>query len=244
MDDTSGQFIEKLIELSEIDGKIEEFRQREEELVSNIEMLRQGVIRLQSEARRLKEEIDRKERDLDLFEKEVQYENKKLIDRRRAISNIPDAKAQIAAQKEIEAFASQQALREEKLLQDMQSLEELKGNLAEMEENLTKKADELEKSEAEFSEELNSIEKSIEQLEKERGHLVSSLDKAIVRKYEMIKGKYPTDSVVPIVDKHCKGCYMTLAAQVIVSVARGAELVQCPGCARILYLEDTLKSKD
>jgi predicted nucleic acid-binding Zn-ribbon protein len=35
--------------------------------------------------------------------------------------------------------------------------------------------------------------------------------------------------------RFCQGCYVEIPKNLLVRMARGMELVQCPSCARILY---------
>ena len=43
------------------------------------------------------------------------------------------------------------------------------------------------------------------------------------------------DSLAELGDGLCEGCFVNLPKNIVVRLARGTELVQCPSCDRILY---------
>ena len=43
------------------------------------------------------------------------------------------------------------------------------------------------------------------------------------------------EALAELGDGLCEGCFVNLPKNIVVRLARGAELVQCPSCDRILY---------
>ena len=61
----------------------------------------------------------------------------------------------------------------------------------------------------------------------------------IFSKYESIKARSGGRAVVPVKDEACQGCFIHIPPQVYIQLKRGdEELIMCPHCYRILYVEE------
>lgn len=61
----------------------------------------------------------------------------------------------------------------------------------------------------------------------------------ILRKYEMIRAKRGGQGIALIKNETCQGCFIHLPPQVYIILKRGSdELLFCPHCHRILYVEN------
>ena len=62
---------------------------------------------------------------------------------------------------------------------------------------------------------------------------------SILKRYEEIKARRGGRAVVPVRDEACQGCYIHIPPQISIVLKRGDdELIPCPHCHRILYVED------
>ncbi|MFQ5427489.1 MAG: zinc ribbon domain-containing protein [Thermodesulfobacteriota bacterium] len=74
----------------------------------------------------------------------------------------------------------------------------------------------------------------------ERDTLRAEIDDAMYRVYENIRQKRGGTAVVPLKQEACQGCFMHVPTQLYVRLKRGdEEILRCPHCDRILYVEQT-----
>jgi hypothetical protein len=225
-----------LLDLSKIDlavGKlIAEKRAAEQEKTdkeSSLKKLLAELLKLEALKNQTQAEYSKEEGDL-------KYQQEKLNDRRKALFNLSNQKAQIAAGREIDAAQRQLNLREESLLNILAKIEDINKQVA----PLKSAAQKLEREIQEISEglkiRLTRIEEDSKAKSIERATLAAEIPAEFLKKYEGVTRKNSLDPVVPIVGNSCSGCYIKLVPQVALKVAKGPGPVQCPGCSRILYL--------
>ncbi len=225
-----------LLDLSKIDLSIgrliaekraaEEERTAKESTLKKIqtELLKLETVKNQTQAEYSKEESD------------LKYQQDKLIDRRKALSNLSNQKAQVAAGREVDAAQRQLDIREEALLNILAKIEDFNRQMM----PLKASRDKLELEILEISEGLKIRLARIEEDNKakaaERAALAAEIPVEFLKKYEGVIRKNSLDPVVAIVGNSCSGCYIKLVPQVALKVAKGPGPIQCPGCSRILYL--------
>ncbi len=112
---------------------------------------------------------------------------------------------------------------------------EVDAKMAEIEE----KEQELERLTSELDAGKDGREKAVEDKSKQRDELVRDIPQSLLDKYEAIKSSRGGRAVVPVKDEACQGCYIHVPPQLYVQLSRGEdELISCPHCHRILYVED------
>ena len=81
--------------------------------------------------------------------------------------------------------------------------------------------------------------KAVEEKSKQRDELARDIPQGLLDKYEAIKLSRGGRAVVPVKGEACQGCYIHVPPQLYVQLSRGEdELISCPHCHRILYVED------
>lgn len=228
-----------LVELSKVDlalGKlIAERRDAEREKTDKEALLKkvlQDIVQEEKGLLAVRAEYTKEETDL-------KYQQQKLVDRRKSLANLPSAKAQTAAGREIDAAQKQLNHREEGMLALLTKIESSEKKIAPLRE----KAASLEKEIAEISEALKErlvrIESDNKARSAERAELAAKVAPEYLSKYQSVSRKYTLDPIVPLVGNTCGGCYAKLVPQVALKVAKAQGPVQCPGCARILYSDSS-----
>ena len=87
------------------------------------------------------------------------------------------------------------------------------------------------------SSEKSEIEKLKGKLFVKREELSRNLEQKVLAFYEKIRIWAGNTAVVPVKKQACYGCYMKLNDKTYAEVIRADEIVNCPHCGRILYLE-------
>lgn len=71
-----------------------------------------------------------------------------------------------------------------------------------------------------------------------RDGLTAGVSPDIMKKYETIRSKRGGRAVVPVRKEACQGCFIHIPPQAYIELKKGsAELIMCPHCHRILYVE-------
>ena len=245
MTERSGAPLRQLIALGKIDnalaGILAEKKRLAEKLSRKTTELRQAENALGTRHRSY---ADRKSR-FDKEESAIKEEREKLIARRKALASLNNYKVQQSAEKEIEHANRQLSVREEALLA---ALEELEGSLSEntgLEQTVSSVSSDKSAIESDIRETFPALEAREKELKKEREEISLHILPAYLQNYERIRSQYMGDSVVPVDSEHrsCTGCHMQIRPQVMVELHKGDKLVNCPGCGRILYIEETSGDK-
>jgi len=225
-----------LLDLSKIDlaiGRlIAEKRAAEQEKTdkeSSLKKLSAELLKLEALKNQTQAEYSKEEGDL-------KYQQEKLNDRRKALFNLSNQKAQVAAGREIDAAQRQLSLREDSLLNVLAKIEDTNKQVAPLKTAAQKLEQEIQEISEGLKIRLTRIEEDSKAKGVERAALAAEISAEFLKKYEGVTRKNSLDPVVAIVGNLCSGCYIKLVPQVALKVAKGPGPVQCPGCSRILYL--------
>ncbi|MFQ5479899.1 MAG: zinc ribbon domain-containing protein [Thermodesulfobacteriota bacterium] len=98
---------------------------------------------------------------------------------------------------------------------------------------------EIESLRAELAEKGGRWQDELEGKKAERAALRADLSEGIYNIYERIRLSKGGTAVVPLRKEACQGCFMHVPTQLYVKLKRGdEEIIMCPHCDRILYVED------
>ncbi len=98
---------------------------------------------------------------------------------------------------------------------------------------------ELERLSGELTAGKEGWDKAVEEKMKLRDELVRDIPESLLKKYEAIKASRGGRAVVHVKNEACQGCFIHVPPQLYVQLMRGEdELISCPHCYRILYVED------
>jgi predicted nucleic acid-binding Zn-ribbon protein len=173
-------------------------------------------------------------------ERAVAEEEKRLVERRKALSSFSNYKVAQGAEREIEASSRELRAREEGLLKGFEELESAQKVRSEAEDAFAESKAALELLAASGREAIAGIDSEIGIIDRERTIVLGELADEPRREYEKVVKKHPSDPVAEIQGSVCSGCRMSIGPQAVLSVRRGT-ITRCPGCGRILYAsgEDT-----
>ncbi len=158
---------------------------------------------------------------------EAQQHSVKKVDEFNALSHE-------MAQTEKERVFKEQRLSEayDKLAAESDALTSLKKTLEELN-------DQNQSIEIEIRETLNRINEEGRSLKAQRDILAKKAEADILRTYERLLHNKRDRVVVPIENRCCSGCHITLTAQDENMVRKGERLVFCEHCSRILYWHES-----
>lgn len=111
-------------------------------------------------------------------------------------------------------------------------LEKIKESLESSEANSLKLEEEIQTS-------LHTINKEGRSLQEKRTHLIGQADENILKIYEKLLYNKKDRVVVPLENRVCSGCHISLTPQHENLVRRGENLIFCEHCSRIHYWQES-----
>ena len=229
--------LKELIELAKNDQAIDSYNPQLEAADKKVARIEKKINTAQAELDALNIGIEENDVKVKTFEEQLTLLHEQLT------LNTKKAK-DIKTEKEMKALSLEEDIAKEKMTFANEEIDRLQGI------NETKKSflDEANESVAtltatfnevnkEVSVEKSAIDKSKGALFVKREELSRNLEQKVLAFYEKIRIWAGNTAVVPVKKQACYGCYMKLNDKTYSEVIRGDEMVNCPHCGRILYIE-------
>jgi len=237
------KYVKELVTLSDTDKKLDSFIPRIDAVQSKIDKEQKRVDSVETKIDALKKHIEENESKISTYEEQI----KALGDQ---LQSIQRKTAEISTEKEMKALSLEEEIAKEKMTFANEEIARLdkansikKEDLQELEEKVVELREAVERVKEESKEELENIEKEKEILYKEREQIVIKMDQKILSFYEKIRKWAGNTAVVQVKKQACYGCYLKISDKTYSDVIRGEEIVTCPHCGRILYLEEAINQQ-
>jgi predicted nucleic acid-binding Zn-ribbon protein len=185
---------------------------------TNTDKTNKGIIGVRAQYELIKEKIDTSTANLndDSFETATQV--------REAINNLSELIGRLGALER----------RLEKLMRDAGQLTvDLRGARA----NAAKAKAEYSSLMKEYDAVYKVQKQELDKLEAERDKIAPEIDAEVIRRYKTIK-KRCKPPMAMLVGDQCGGCNMALPALIVSNARKGASIVECETCGRILYVRE------
>lgn len=229
--------LNELITLSKNDRAIDSYEPEIEAANKKVERAQKKVDAVQEEIDALKAGIVQNEEKIVSFDEQLKYLNEQLS------SNAKKSK-DISTEREMQALSLEEDIAKEKMtfaneeIQRLQGINETKkALLEEAEQRLQARTEEFTAINEVVAVEKAEIEQNKAELFVKREELTRNLEQKILAFYEKIRIWAGNSAVVPVKKQACYGCYMKLNDKTYAEVIKAEEIVTCPHCGRILYIE-------
>jgi len=167
---------------------------------------------------------------------EVGAKLKKLESQQNAIKKVEEFNA---LSQEMSQADRERAAKEQKLSDILDKLAVEEDALKHIRESLDSTTESSKVLEQEIQESIYRINEEGRVLKGERDELVKLADPEVFRIYERLLRNKKDRVVVPIENRCCSGCHITLTAQDENMVRKGERLVFCEHCSRIHYWQES-----
>ena len=229
--------LEELIELSKLDKSIDDFTPLIETAQKKLARRAKKRDEILEQIAELTETSEKARTTIGSYEEQIKALNEQLI--------AGNAKSDmVTTEKEMKALSMETELAKEKLghanaeIERHQAIVDSKAiELEETNKALKSANEEFEKVSAEVNEKLANINANKGKLFEERNTKTMELDMKILSFYEKIRVWARNTAVVPVKKQACYGCYMKLNDSTYASMIKSEEIITCPHCGRIMYLE-------
>ncbi len=237
------KYLKQLIELSQIDKEIDSFAPKIEAI--NKELNR--VLKKESDLIQKKESYleEKKENTLKIRQHELHIAE--LSDKLKDISK---KSAAVKTDKEMKALQLEEDITKEQLdfaneeIERLQKANEIKDSLiSEIDEELEEVTKVVEETRKEIEAKLAKIENERKEVYAKREKLLSKINQKILEFYHKVRKWAGNTTVVPVKKQACYGCFMRINDKTYASVIKSEDIVTCPHCGRILYIEETTEEE-
>jgi len=229
--------LNELIELSNNDKAIDSYTPQLEAADKKVAKIQKKIDAAQGELDGLNADITENEAKVKTFEEQLTLLNEQLS------SNAKKLK-EISTEKEMKALSLEEDIAKEKMtfaneeIERLQAINETKkALLEEASQKVSTLTTEFDAVNKEVSAEKVEIEKAKSELFTQREKLSRNIEQKVLAFYEKIRIWAGNTAVVPVKKQACYGCYMKLNDKTYAEVIKADEIVNCPHCGRILYLE-------
>ena len=165
------------------------------------------------------------------IQEKLQEEETKLYS--GAIKNLRELEA---IGKEAEALKEQSQAVDERLLEDMESIESLQSKILSLEEELGDAQKQRQVDQVELTEEMSQIGDRVKVLESQRKSMASTIQKTDLHRYEQLRSAKGGQAIAKVERGLCRGCLMALPTHQLQRARSGRETVLCSSCGRILFV--------
>ncbi len=228
-----------LLELQDLDLKIEAFRQRETEIPKQKEKFEIRKKRLaeelsQSEQRVKALTIEQRECEVDIQQKDAQIKKYDV-----QLLSVKKNEEYQALLHEIDGIKKQIGLKEERIITLMVEVDEAKAHLEEDKKRIAAELQDIEAQCRKVDDELAAAVAERQAIEHKREPLSKTIDAELMSRYNRIRHSKKTGAaVVPLRGESCSGCHMKVTAQVINEIMAGHKIHSCRHCGRLLFHPD------
>ncbi|MBN2723938.1 MAG: hypothetical protein JXR95_07715 [Deltaproteobacteria bacterium] len=230
----------KLLALQKHDIQLQELQREKSQIPSELETMKNDVqnleLILQKEIGNLAElESWKTEQETGLQEEEERIQK-----RLNYMDNVQTGKEYFEMQKELDSHRKKARDHETEILKLMEVVEERKTLVEERKTQIERFWNVYNERENEGTERLKEIDEKVEKLTSERKILIEGVEKKLLRQYEFLASrKFP--ALANAENEICLGCHMGIPPQKFNSLYNVSEIIECPFCGRILYIEEALQ---
>ncbi len=232
------RYLKQLIELSQIDKEIDSFKPKIEAINKELN----SILKKERDLIAKKEGLLEEKKDNKLKIRQHELHITELIDKLKEISK---KSAAVKTDKEAKALQLEEDITKEQLdfaneeIQRLQKVNEIKDELIlEVEEELKEISKTVEETKKEIEQKLATVEKQREEFYAKREKLLGKINQKILEFYQKVRKWAGNTTVVPVKKQACYGCFMRINDKTFAAVIKSEDIVTCPHCGRILYVEE------
>ena len=229
-----------LIALQDIDQKIATLQKQIIEVPTKIQSLRQTAESL----RKAHEDTVGQGQELSKLrrahEGEVELKRTKLSKLKDQLMAVKTNKEYTAMLHEIQGAEDHIRIDEDKILEIMEKLESLEGNLKASEKGLTSELSGLEQNIRLLESSVPRMEEEMTKLRDEKALTEQRVVADLLSRYRQIAQARKGIALAEARDELCSACHVRIRPQVYADLLRTEDIFACDSCNRILFLRETL----
>ncbi len=233
------EVLKKILDIQELDMKMIRLIRLKKERQKELKKLGRIKDDLAGQVKGKEEEILKIKSDIKIMELEIEEVNekiKKLEGQQNAIKKVDEFNA---LTHEISGAEKQRHAKEQVLSDHYDRLAAEEDVLKSLQESLDQTIANSKELEEEIYESIRQINEEGQQIKIERDEMAKEADPDTLRIYERLLRNKKNRVVVPIENRSCSGCHITLTAQDENLVRKGERIIFCEHCSRIHYWQES-----
>lgn len=218
--------------------------------LSNLEKNCQNLEKYLAQKLQLKSELDQKlseaKKNRNLEQAKLDQEQVKISDRRKQISAMGGAKSAKLVEREMGIAKKTIETLEQNVLNAIQLEEDIEKKFNDLLADIQTSNEKFEEAKLILSEKGSSLKTQINHLLSQKNDLTKKLDERTALLYKRVETRYRGDAIAFAEAGACKSCFRALPAQTFNQIIAGYNLIQCPGCSRLLVYapKESTEEKD
>lgn len=229
--------LEQLVELSKIDKTIDAFEPQIDAINAKITVITDERSKLEAITENLKADIEDSELKKRKNELHLAELNGKLTENSTKTASVKNEREMKSLQLEEEIAKEQITFANDEIERLNKVIENRQAEIASDAEKLTELVATENGLQEEVSAEIAVIEKDRQVVFGKKQKLVSSMNQKGLAFYEKIRRWAKNTTAVVVKKQACYGCFIKLSDKVYADVIKGEEIITCPHCGRLLYIE-------
>jgi uncharacterized protein len=233
------EVLKKILDIQELDMKMIRLIRLKKERQKELKKLGRIKDDLAGQVKGKEEEILKIKSDIKIMELEIEEVNekiKKLEGQQNAIKKVDEFNA---LTHEISGAEKQRHAKEQVLSDHYDRLAAEEDVLKSLQESLDQTIANSKELEEEIYESIRQINEEGRQIKAERDEMAKEADPETLKIYERLLRNKKNRVVVPIENRSCSGCHITLTAQDENLVRKGERIIFCEHCSRIHYWQES-----
>lgn len=228
--------LKNLVQLQELDLKIDAIKKNQNSLPSNLKALDDSLTKLRATYEVKKGQIEEIQKTKRQTQAALEINQDRLTRAHSKLEAVHNAQEFQAANKEIEQLKKLNLSLEEQNKKSDGELEGAQKEFSLLEEQIQNSQKERDTQFAIVTGQDHQFNNDVALLKSERMEFLSKVEPRILAQYTRIRNARGGLGVVPAVGGRCKGCNMVVPPQLYNEVQRGTMLHSCPSCNRILFV--------
>lgn len=231
--------IEVLRRLQSIDTKLRRLEgdklYREYDIQKKLTLVQQK----KTELAKLNEETKNYQKDVGIKELDLKSMETEIAKLRLQMNQVKTNKEYSAIKAEIGGKEANKSVLEDEILGMMTKYEEMNQRFRSFEKTIEHENAQLKELQKHVESDLTTIDAGIQELRKMRNKYETLLDSDALQHYNRLVSHKDAVAVVPVINKVCQGCFMSVTAQTLNQLLSGKDITFCNSCGRILYLNNS-----
>lgn len=228
----------RLVELQNIDLKLDEIVSLRGDLPHQVDRLNRKLQEAKDEMEHTEEQLEACKKDRHAADLRVKELNEKKEKYQAQLYEVKNNREYDAISMEIEAVKIETGDTETIILECIEKEESLNQALAEQQALLEQVKEEFEIKNKNLQELISKTEKDEIALRDQREKIVRNIDRRLLHAYERIRRAKQGKAIVPVVRRACGGCFKALPPQKVLEVRKMNRIILCEVCGRILVWDD------
>ena len=233
--------LEQIIQLADKDKEIQSFDPQIKKATQNLTMIEQQEQDIINEISAIESDISEAKIKMDQFDVQIGELSANLENSKKKSNEAKN-------EREVKAAALEEEIAKEKITFANEEIERLQKIVDTKTKLKTEAVERLEELKKDLEETKQAVNDTLVNIDTKRGEiyaqkqaLIEKMEQKVLAFYEKIYRWAGVSAVSAVKNQACHGCFMVINDRTYADVIKSEEIVTCPHCGRILYLEDVVE---